>query len=298
MAARRSSDPTSTDCHASTPLTCFASMHSISPTRRTARRSAMPQATLPLTRRRSATRSSTSSCGSVHRADLRRRRRDTSRRTGASGGPKLLSATGLLLRHQRRRHRRLPRRGAAVHADVFHALRRLERGKPCRRPDGAPRRPARAVARGQALFNTKPIAISGVKGLNDDLGVPVHPRHLHDLPRHAERRQPLDPGAARHRPHRRRRAARPTCRSTRCATRRTGETVQTTDPGPRAHHRQVEGHRPLQGTDPARPGGARAVLPQRLGGGPGEPWSTSTTRFGIGLTDQEKSDLVAFLRAL
>ena len=45
-----------------------------------------------------------------------------------------------------------------------------------------------------------------------------HRRHLHDLPRHAERRQPLGGAAARHRHHRRARAARPTCRSTRCAT--------------------------------------------------------------------------------
>jgi predicted CXXCH cytochrome family protein len=32
---------------------------------------------------------------------------------------------------------------------------------------------ARAVARGQSLFNTKPIQITQVKGLNDDLHLPV-----------------------------------------------------------------------------------------------------------------------------
>ena len=69
--------------------------------------------------------------------------------------------------------------------------------------------------------------------------------------------------------------------------------------GPRADHRQVEGHRPLQGADPARARGARAVLPQRLRTRSARRSSTSTTtRFGIGLTDQEKRDLVAFLRAL
>lgn len=32
-----------------------------------------------------------------------------------------------------------------------------------------------SIARGQALFNTKPIMISGVKGINDDLGISVLP---------------------------------------------------------------------------------------------------------------------------
>ncbi len=42
------------------------------------------------------------------------------------------------------------------------------------RDDDGPAVQARqAVARGQALFNTKPINIVGVKGLNDDLSVPV-----------------------------------------------------------------------------------------------------------------------------
>ena len=43
-------------------------------------------------------------------------------------------------------------------------------------PEGRSRQIAvarRAVARGEALFNTKPIAITGVKGLNDALGAPV-----------------------------------------------------------------------------------------------------------------------------
>ena len=40
--------------------------------------------------------------------------------------------------------------------------------------DGRDRTQARAaVARGETLFNTKPIAITGVKGLNDDLSIPV-----------------------------------------------------------------------------------------------------------------------------
>ena len=39
-----------------------------------------------------------------------------------------------------------------------------------------------AVARGQALFNTKPIQIRDVKGLNDALGDRHDSRHLHDVP--------------------------------------------------------------------------------------------------------------------
>ena len=31
----------------------------------------------------------------------------------------------------------------------------------------------RSVARGETIFNSRPIQITGVKGLNDDLGIPV-----------------------------------------------------------------------------------------------------------------------------
>src|SRR5438445_2332609 len=57
----------------------------------------------------------------------------------------------------------------------------------------------RAVARGQALFNTKPIQITGVKGLNDDLGMPSLPgtcTTCHDTPNagHHSIPAPLDIG--------------------------------------------------------------------------------------------------------
>jgi cytochrome c peroxidase len=39
--------------------------------------------------------------------------------------------------------------------------------------DGVTEAARRAVARGQELFNSKPIAIAGVKGINDDFGIPV-----------------------------------------------------------------------------------------------------------------------------
>ncbi len=39
-----------------------------------------------------------------------------------------------------------------------------------------------AVARGQVLFNTKPIQIRDVKGLNDALAIATIPGHVHDVP--------------------------------------------------------------------------------------------------------------------
>jgi hypothetical protein len=52
------------------------------------------------------------------------------------------------------------------------------------RPDGQARRTTRraAIARGQTVFNTKTIRISGVRGVNDALGVRDAERNLHDLP--------------------------------------------------------------------------------------------------------------------
>jgi cytochrome c peroxidase len=56
-------------------------------------------------------------------------------------------------------------------------------------PGGGPLRNThearRAIARGEALFNSKPIQISGVKGLNDDLNMPMLPGTCttsHDTP--------------------------------------------------------------------------------------------------------------------
>ena len=76
----------------------------------------------------------------------------------------------------------------------------------------------RAVARGQAIFNSKPIRIAGVGGLNDDLGVPViigTCTTCHNAPNAGDHSVPIAnwisvwwmP-----------RGAHPTCRCTRCAT--------------------------------------------------------------------------------
>src|SRR5262249_34338452 len=47
------------------------------------------------------------------------------------------------------------------------AMRLFRRGRKAVRPEQA------SIARGAALFGTKPIAITGVGGLNDDLGLPT-----------------------------------------------------------------------------------------------------------------------------
>ena len=75
------------------------------------------------------------------------------------------------------------------------------------------------IARGEALFNTKPIAITGVAGLNDTLGVASIPgscTSCHDSPNYGHHSAPLPSTSA----SRTARAAPRTCRSTRCKTTR------------------------------------------------------------------------------
>ena len=68
---------------------------------------------------------------------------------------------------------------------------------------GSPHR--QAIARGEKLFNTRTFVIDNVGGLNGRAGGsrdrPDPVRDVHDVPRHAERRQPLDLDAAQSRPH-------------------------------------------------------------------------------------------------
>jgi hypothetical protein len=63
-------------------------------------------------------------------------------------------------------------------------------------------------------------------------------------------------------------------------------------------HGQVERHRPLQRPDPPWTCGARSLFPQWLGERPQDSLDFYDERFGIGFTDQEKADLIAFLRTL
>jgi hypothetical protein len=163
-------------------------------------------------------------------------------------------------------------------------------------------RARRAIARGQAIFNSKPIVLTGVSGLNNETfpnGVTV-PDSLtgtctvcHDSPNVGNHsvKAPLDiglsdPAIAPYLPvYTLRRIS-------------TGETVQTTDPG----RAVVSGRwqdinrfkgpilRGLAARAPYFHNGAAATLEEVV--------EFYETRFDIGLTPQEKADLAAFLRAL
>ena len=155
----------------------------------------------------------------------------------------------------------------------------------------------RAVARGQDLFNTKSITITNVKGLNDDLSVPV--LHgtcttCHDTPNvgHHSIPAPLDIGltdASRRTPD----MPLYTLRN-----KSTGETTQTTDPG----RALITGKwrdigrfkgpilRAVATRAPYFHNGFAADLEAVV--------NFYNDRFDIGFTDQERRDLVAFLRTL
>ena len=154
-----------------------------------------------------------------------------------------------------------------------------------------------AVARGQALFNSKPIAIVGVKGLNDDLGVASIAgtcTTCHDTPNVGNHSvaAPLDLGltdAARRTPD---------LPLYTLHNKTTGELVQTTDPG----RALISGRwkdigrfkgpilRAVASRAPYFHNGSAANLIQVV--------DFYDTRFAIGLTAQEKADLVAFLKTL
>ena len=159
-----------------------------------------------------------------------------------------------------------------------------------------------AIARGQDLFNHRSLSIVGVSGLNDDLGVAVHSRDVHHLPRHPECREPFGAGATADRRGRARAGGRP-------------ERLRPADlhaaqpehrrgpadhrPGPGADHRPVEGHRSLQGADAAGRGRPRArTSTTARRSGLEDVIAFYDARFRIGLTEQEKVDLLAFLAAL
>lgn len=152
-----------------------------------------------------------------------------------------------------------------------------------------------AVARGEQLFNSKPISITGVAGLNDALGVASIAGTCgtcHDTPNVGDHSvpAPLNIGIA---DASRRTPDMPLYTLQNLAT---GETVQTTDPG----RALVTGKwkdigkfkgpilRGLAARAPYFHNGSAATLKDAV--------TFYNTRFGIGFTDQEISDLVAFLR--
>jgi hypothetical protein len=154
-----------------------------------------------------------------------------------------------------------------------------------------------AVARGMILFNTKPINITGVKGLNDKLGAPSIAgtcTTCHDTPNAGDHSLalPIDIGIA----DGARRTADLPLYTLRNLT--TGDTIQTTDPGRAlitgkwADIGKFKGPtlRALSSRAPYFHNGSAAGLDDVV--------DFYNGRFGVGLSAQEHADLVAFLRTL
>jgi processive rubber oxygenase RoxA-like protein len=153
-----------------------------------------------------------------------------------------------------------------------------------------------AIARGEQLFNSKPIDIRGVKGLNDDLGLSSIPGTCgtcHDSPNIGNHSvpAPLDIGLtdpARRTPDLPLYTLRKTA---------TGDVIRTTDPG----RALVTGRwkdigrfkgpilRGLAARAPYFHNGSAATLTEVV--------EFYNSRFNIGFTEAEIADLVAFLRA-
>jgi hypothetical protein len=154
-----------------------------------------------------------------------------------------------------------------------------------------------AIYRGQEIFNTRPFTVSGVRGVNDALNVPAFTATCtvcHDAPNVGNHSVslPLDLGLTSE-AHRTADMPLYTFRN-----RTTGEIVKTTDPG-RAlitgkwkHMSTFKGPilRGLAARAPYFHNGIAATLADVV--------EFYETRFNIGLTSQEKNDLVAFLKAL
>jgi cytochrome c peroxidase len=155
----------------------------------------------------------------------------------------------------------------------------------------------KAIARGQALFNTRAFQIQGVRGVNDALGVPSLTgtcTTCHDTPNGGNHstRLPLDLGLT---DESRRTPDMPlyTLRN-----KTTGELIKTTDPG----RALITGKwkdvalfkgpilRALASRPPFFHNGSAATLADAV--------TFYNDRFSIGLTAQEKADLAAFLAAL
>jgi hypothetical protein len=171
-----------------------------------------------------------------------------------------------------------------------------------RRPDeeGRDRQVAvarRAVARGEVLFNTKPISITGVKGLNDDLRLPVIAgtcTTCHNAPNAGNHSVPLplDLGLT----DASRRGADQPLYTLRNKT--TGETVETTDPGRALVTGRWQDIGRFKGPT-LRALAARApYFHNAFAKDLQEVVTFYNDRFGIGLTQQEQDDLVAFLKTL
>jgi len=155
----------------------------------------------------------------------------------------------------------------------------------------------RAVARGEALFNSKPILITGVKGLNDDLGVPTIAGNCttcHNAPNAGDHSVPLplDIGLT----DASRRTADLPLYTLRNLT--TGQTVQTTDPGRALITGQWKDIGRFKGPTLRALATRAPYFHNGFAKDLREVVKFYNDRFNIGFTEQEKDDLVAFLKAL
>ena len=154
-----------------------------------------------------------------------------------------------------------------------------------------------AVARGQALFNSKAIQIRDVKGLNDALGVATIPgtcTTCHNSPNVGNHSVPLplDIGIAD--------AARRTPDMPLYTLRHktSGETVQTTDPGRALISGKWNDIGRFKGPILRGLASRAPYFHNGLAKDLNEAVEFYDTRFGMGMTAEEKVDLVAFLRTL
>jgi hypothetical protein len=282
-------DTSSTDCVAGTS-NCFASIHFDLSDQSNAATLGHAQATTPLTdAQRQAIVAFETGLFTAQVYDWRAGALDA---RGASGGPVALSQNAFyfgindtLAGDYRTKAPFTPQA-----MTLFDAWNSLKGGNDL----AAPRQ---AIARGEALFNSKPIAIRGVKGINDDLGVDTLTGSCttcHDAPNAGNHSipMPLDIGVA---DASRRTADMPlyTLRN-----KATGTLVQTTDPG----RALITG----KWQDIGRfKGPVLRALPTRapyFHNGMASDLQAVVdfydARFAIGFTPQEKADLVAFLRSL
>jgi cytochrome c peroxidase len=160
-----------------------------------------------------------------------------------------------------------------------------------------PNEARRAVARGQALFNTKPIRITGVGGLNDDLGLPDIQgtcTTCHNTPNAGNHSVPLplaigiSDGARRT----------PDMPLYTLRNKATGETVQTTDPGRALITGKWKDMSRFKGPVLRALATRAPYFHNGMAQDLGEAVDFYNTRFGIGLTARERADMIAFLRTL
>lgn len=165
------------------------------------------------------------------------------------------------------------------------------------RGDGGRAAARASVFRGQELFNSHPIRIAGVSGINDALGVPVFNGFCttcHDTPFNGNHSVsgPIDLGlttAARRQPDE------PLYTF---MNKTTGEILQTTDPGrglitgkwAQLNRMKAPSLHSLAARAPYFHNGSAKTLLDVV--------NFYNDRFNIGLTEDEKQDMVAFLRSL